>query len=265
MCCVVVCCVVFVLSFSVPSPSLFSSAIHFSFPSSSSSSSSSSTLSSSLSSFVHPHSHSSLLLCFGSQSYTGAITLAIGDGANDVSMIQTAHVGVGISGKEGMQAGMCHFHCILYLRFSLVVVVVVVVAVVVVSSSLTSLISHLSVSLSLPPSLSFSLSLFPPPFPLRSTVNASDYAVAQFRFLKRLLLVHGRYSYTRNTTLVLYFFYKGFVCFFAVLFVCSFFPWFFSFCVSLCLFMSLCVLCFVVVVVCFSVCCGSLFIHSLIS
>ncbi|KAK0152284.1 Phospholipid-transporting ATPase IA [Merluccius polli] len=33
-----------------------------------------------------------------------AITLAVGDGANDVSMIQTAHVGVGISGHEGLQA-----------------------------------------------------------------------------------------------------------------------------------------------------------------
>lgn len=32
------------------------------------------------------------------------VTLAIGDGANDVSMIQEAHVGVGISGKEGLQA-----------------------------------------------------------------------------------------------------------------------------------------------------------------
>jgi magnesium-transporting ATPase (P-type) len=32
------------------------------------------------------------------------ITLAIGDGANDVGMIQEAHVGVGISGKEGKQA-----------------------------------------------------------------------------------------------------------------------------------------------------------------
>ena len=30
--------------------------------------------------------------------------LAIGDGANDVSMIQEAHVGVGICGKEGLQA-----------------------------------------------------------------------------------------------------------------------------------------------------------------
>ncbi|XP_047370409.1 phospholipid-transporting ATPase VA isoform X1 [Vespa velutina] len=33
-------------------------------------------------------------------------TLAIGDGANDVSMIQTADVGVGISGQEGRQAVM---------------------------------------------------------------------------------------------------------------------------------------------------------------
>lgn len=32
------------------------------------------------------------------------ITLAIGDGANDVGMIQSAHVGVGISGNEGLQA-----------------------------------------------------------------------------------------------------------------------------------------------------------------
>uniref|UniRef100_A0A6I8N9S6 Phospholipid-transporting ATPase n=1 Tax=Ornithorhynchus anatinus TaxID=9258 RepID=A0A6I8N9S6_ORNAN len=33
-----------------------------------------------------------------------AVTLAIGDGANDISMIKTAHIGVGISGQEGMQA-----------------------------------------------------------------------------------------------------------------------------------------------------------------
>ena len=33
-----------------------------------------------------------------------AITLAIGDGANDVGMIQAAHVGIGISGVEGLQA-----------------------------------------------------------------------------------------------------------------------------------------------------------------
>lgn len=63
----------------------------------------------------------------------GVMTLAIGDGANDVSMIQAADVGVGISGEEGLQA-----------------------------------------------------------------VNSSDYAIAQFRFLKRLLLVHGHWSYARN-------------------------------------------------------------------
>ena len=32
------------------------------------------------------------------------VTLAIGDGANDCAMIMKAHVGVGIAGKEGMQA-----------------------------------------------------------------------------------------------------------------------------------------------------------------
>ena len=31
----------------------------------------------------------------------GVLTLAIGDGANDVSMIQKAEIGIGISGKEG--------------------------------------------------------------------------------------------------------------------------------------------------------------------
>lgn len=36
--------------------------------------------------------------------HTKSISLAIGDGANDVAMIQKAHVGVGISGVEGLQA-----------------------------------------------------------------------------------------------------------------------------------------------------------------
>ncbi len=35
---------------------------------------------------------------------TNDVTLAIGDGANDVAMIQKAHVGIGISGVEGLQA-----------------------------------------------------------------------------------------------------------------------------------------------------------------
>ncbi|KAG8957682.1 hypothetical protein FRC05_009699, partial [Tulasnella sp. 425] len=75
------------------------------------------------------------------------VTLAIGDGANDVSMIQAADVGVGISGEEGLQA-----------------------------------------------------------------VNSSDYAIAQFRFLTRLLFVHGHWSYARNGNMIVNFFYKNIVC-----------------------------------------------------
>ncbi|XP_068154379.1 phospholipid-transporting ATPase ID isoform X7 [Drosophila tropicalis] len=74
-----------------------------------------------------------------------AVTLAIGDGANDVSMIKAAHIGVGISGQEGLQA-----------------------------------------------------------------VLSSDYAIAQFRYLERLLLVHGRWSYYRMCKFLRYFFYKNF-------------------------------------------------------
>ncbi|KAG2192323.1 hypothetical protein INT47_001822 [Mucor saturninus] len=74
------------------------------------------------------------------------MTLAIGDGANDVSMIQEANVGVGISGVEGRQA-----------------------------------------------------------------VMASDYAIAQFRFLKKLLLVHGRWSYLRTAEMIMGFFFKNIV------------------------------------------------------
>ena len=38
------------------------------------------------------------------QKYPNKMTLAVGDGANDVAMILKAHVGVGIAGREGMQA-----------------------------------------------------------------------------------------------------------------------------------------------------------------
>lgn len=65
-------------------------------------------------------------------------------GANDVSMIQMADVGVGICGQEGRQA-----------------------------------------------------------------VMASDFAMGQFRFLKRLLLVHGHWNYQRIGYLVLYNFYRN--------------------------------------------------------
>lgn len=44
------------------------------------------------------------------------VTLAIGDGANDVSMIQAAHVGVGISGREGLQATLASDYAIAQVR-----------------------------------------------------------------------------------------------------------------------------------------------------
>jgi magnesium-transporting ATPase (P-type) len=47
------------------------------------------------------------------------VTLAIGDGANDVSMIQQAHIGVGISGQEGMQAVMSADYAIGQFRYPL--------------------------------------------------------------------------------------------------------------------------------------------------
>jgi magnesium-transporting ATPase (P-type) len=49
----------------------------------------------------------------------GKITLAIGDGANDVPMIQRAHLGVGISGQEGMQAVMASDYALAQLRCAL--------------------------------------------------------------------------------------------------------------------------------------------------
>jgi len=72
------------------------------------------------------------------------MTLAIGDGSNDVAMIQAADVGVGIAGEEGRQA-----------------------------------------------------------------VMSSDYAFGQFRFLAKLLLVHGRWSYKRFSEMIPLFFYKN--------------------------------------------------------
>jgi P-type E1-E2 ATPase len=44
-------------------------------------------------------------------------TLAIGDGANDVGMIQTAHIGVGVKGKEGTQAVLASDYSIGQFRY----------------------------------------------------------------------------------------------------------------------------------------------------
>lgn len=43
---------------------------------------------------------------------TDQITLSIGDGANDVSMLREAHIGVGIYGQEGSQAARCSDYAI---------------------------------------------------------------------------------------------------------------------------------------------------------
>mmetsp|Transcript_2509 Transcript_2509/g.5779 ORF Transcript_2509/g.5779 Transcript_2509/m.5779 type:complete len:1344 (+) Transcript_2509:145-4176(+) len=75
---------------------------------------------------------------------TGGQTLAVGDGANDVPMIQAAHIGVGIQAAGGMQAA-----------------------------------------------------------------NSAEYSIAQFRYLSRLLLVHGRSNYRRISKLILFTFYKN--------------------------------------------------------
>jgi magnesium-transporting ATPase (P-type) len=40
-------------------------------------------------------------------------------------------------------------------------------------------------------------------------VNASDYAIGQFRFLQQLLLKHGRYNYIRMSNVICYMFYKN--------------------------------------------------------
>jgi len=71
------------------------------------------------------------------------MTLSIGDGANDVAMIQEANIGCGLFGLEGSQAAM-----------------------------------------------------------------SADYAFGQFRFLTKLLLVHGRWSYQRVAEMHANFFYK---------------------------------------------------------
>ena len=53
-------------------------------------------------------------------------------------------------------------------------------------------------------------------------VNNSDYAIGQFRFLVRLLLVHGSLSSYRLSRLIKYSFYKN-ICFAFVLFFYQFY------------------------------------------
>ncbi|KAG8680208.1 hypothetical protein FRC09_018409 [Ceratobasidium sp. 395] len=83
------------------------------------------------------------------------MTLSIGDGANDVAMIQEANIGCGLMGLEGSQAAM-----------------------------------------------------------------SADYAFGQFRFLTKLLLVHGRWSYQRVADMHSNFFYKNVIWTFAMFWFC---------------------------------------------
>uniref|UniRef100_A0A2D4PWZ5 P-type ATPase C-terminal domain-containing protein n=1 Tax=Micrurus surinamensis TaxID=129470 RepID=A0A2D4PWZ5_MICSU len=56
----------------------------------------------------------------------------------------------------------------------------------------------------------------------RQAVRNSDYAIARFKFLSKLLFVHGHLYYIRIATLVQYFFYKN-VCFITPQFLYQFF------------------------------------------
>ena len=42
-------------------------------------------------------------------------------------------------------------------------------------------------------------------------VQSSDYALGEFRFLWKLLLIHGNWSYIRISEMILYFFYKNMI------------------------------------------------------
>ena len=43
----------------------------------------------------------------------------------------------------------------------------------------------------------------------QQAARASDFAIGEFKYLKRLLFIHGRESYRKNANLVLYNFYKN--------------------------------------------------------
>ena len=86
------------------------------------------------------------VVAFAKEINPNIISLAIGDGGNDVSMIKEADVGIGIFGKEGYQA-----------------------------------------------------------------ISASDYAIAEFQFLRRLMFVHGRLNTRRMTIWIVQYLLKNLI------------------------------------------------------
>ena len=56
-------------------------------------------------------------------------------------------------------------------------------------------------------------------------VNSSDFAIAQFRFLLPLLLIHGRWSYRRMAKVFLYSFFKNVVITFTLFYFNIFTGW----------------------------------------
>ena len=50
-------------------------------------------------------------------------------------------------------------------------------------------------------------------------VNASDYALARFRYLLPLLFLHGRWNYRRISRVILYSFFKNFLLVLYILYI----------------------------------------------
>ena len=42
-------------------------------------------------------------------------------------------------------------------------------------------------------------------------VRSADYAICQFRYLLRLLMIHGRLGYMRVASMICYYFYKNII------------------------------------------------------
>lgn len=140
----------------------------------------------------------------------GAITLGIGDGANDVGMIRAAHIGVGISGREGRAA-------VLSSDFSFAQVGGGDGRARRRPSDMCFCPVH---SLRRAPRCGVPRPRGAPPPTLTPQVphpaqpppphtHTLPRAPPQFKFLSRLLLLHGRWSYLRNQEVVLYSFYKN--------------------------------------------------------